>query len=83
MSDKFSSRFQRFKRFYHRNDTVFACIGLVVGMHIVWWQIQQNKNFVPKHERIRKLGPIPVIYLDEIGKDISPQSSSKSSQEKK
>jgi hypothetical protein len=65
MFENFSSRLQTFKRFYHRNDTAFACIGLVIGMHIVWWQLQQNKRLVPKESRLKHIGPLPVVYLDE------------------
>jgi hypothetical protein len=65
MFEKLSSSLQKLKRFYHRNDTAFACIGLVIGMHVVWWQIQQNKKLVPKESRLKHIGPITVPYLDE------------------
>ena len=66
MFEKLSSRFQTFKRFYIRNDSLFACIGLFIGGHIVWWQIQQNKNLVPRDKRLKHIGPFAVPYLDDI-----------------
>lgn len=56
---------ERLRRFYHRNDVIFWCSGLVIFSHIVWWQIQQNRAFVSKKDRVHKLGPFEVPYLDE------------------
>lgn len=55
----------RVKRFYHRNNVLFWCIGTIGIGHLFWWQVQQNRLFIGKHERRRTLGPIPVPYLDE------------------
>jgi hypothetical protein len=57
---------ERFKRFYRRNDTLFMCGGLFVFAHIVWWEIQQNRSFVTSEDRVRKLGPFTIPYLDEL-----------------
>lgn len=57
---------ERFKRFYRRNDTLFMCSGLIVFGHIVWWEVQQNRTFVNKQERVRHLGPLSIPYLDEL-----------------
>ena len=56
---------QRLVRFYKRNDITFACIGLIIFGHIAWWQVQQNRLFVDKKDRVRHLGPISIPYLDE------------------
>ncbi len=56
----------RFKKFYRRNDIAFWCAGLIIFGHVFWWEIQQNKAFVPKHDRVRKVGPFTVPYLDEL-----------------
>jgi hypothetical protein len=65
MFEKISYRFQTAKLFFRRNNTAFACVALIFGMHVVWWQVQQNKNLVSRDQRIRHIGPIRVPYLDE------------------
>lgn len=62
---KIVPEFERFKRFLKRNDTLFACLGLVICGHIVWWEIQQNRNIIPKESRIKHIGPIQVPYIDD------------------
>jgi hypothetical protein len=56
---------ERLRRFYRRNDIIFWCTGLIVSGHIVWWQLQQNRKFVAKKDRLQHLGPFEVPYLDE------------------
>ena len=56
---------ERLVRFFRRNDALFACTSLVIFGHIAWWQVQQNKLFVPKKERTRHIGPFEIPYLDE------------------
>ena len=73
---------QRAVRFFKRNDTVFYFAGLFVFGHIFWWQVQQNKAFISTAERRRYLGPIPIIYLDEIDYFKKKQSSNQISDEK-
>jgi hypothetical protein len=63
---KESFSWDRFKRFYRRNDTLFYSIGVIVLMHVFWWQIQQNRAYVHPEERRRYLGPFKIIYLDEL-----------------
>lgn len=57
--------FTRLRRFYQRNDVLFWCAGLVVFSHVVWWQIQQNRAFVSRKDRVHKIGPFEIPYLDE------------------
>ena len=64
MKEPFS--WQRAVRFFKRNDTLFYFAGLFVFGHVFWWQVQQNKAFISTAERRRHLGPIPIVYLDEI-----------------
>ena len=59
------SSWERFKRFYKRNDIIVWSFGLVVFGHLFWWEIQHNPAFVPKHERKHQLGPVKIPYLDE------------------
>lgn len=61
-----SDTWDRIRKFYRRNDVLFACIGLVVFTHIVWWEVQQNKAIVSKQDRVRHLGPFKIPYLDEL-----------------
>lgn len=61
-----SSYWDRAKKFYRRNDSLFWCAGLFVFMHIVWWEVQQNRAFVSREERVRHLGPFNIPYLDEL-----------------
>ncbi len=56
----------RAMRFYRRNDTTFWCLGCIFLGHVFWWQVQQNRAFVDVHDRRRTLGPIPVVYIDEL-----------------
>lgn len=56
---------ERFKRFYRRNDLLFWCTGLIVLSHILWWEIQQNRAFVSKRDRVERIGPFKLPYLDE------------------
>jgi hypothetical protein len=58
--------YERFKLFYKRNDISFWSIGLIAVTHFLWWEIQQNKGFVHKEDRVRKLGPFTIPYLDEL-----------------
>jgi hypothetical protein len=58
--------YERFKLFYKRNDILFWSLGLIGVTHFLWWEIQQNKGFVRKEERVRKLGPFTIPYLDEL-----------------
>jgi len=57
--------YERFKLFYKRNDILFWSFGLLGVTHFLWWEIQQNKGFVRKEDRVRKLGPFTIPYLDE------------------
>lgn len=61
-----SNYWNRIKLFYKRNDILFACSGLVVFVHVFWWQVQQNKAFVHKEDRLKHIGPIKIPYLDEL-----------------
>ena len=65
-SDNLSARLERIKRFYKRNNTLFNSLGLIICGHIVWWEIQQNKAFIPKEQRIKHIGPITIPYIDEL-----------------
>lgn len=56
----------RFKKFYRRNDIGFSCLGLVIFMHIVWWQVQQNPRVVHQEDRTRHIGPFKIPYIDEL-----------------
>ena len=56
----------RFRNFYKRNEVAFWSVGLFVFAHVFWWQIQQNPALVPVEKRRRYLGPIKIIYLDEL-----------------
>jgi hypothetical protein len=61
-----SARWVRARNFYKRNSMAFWSAGLVVFLHVFWWQIQQNPNLVPVHQRKRSVGPFKVYYLDEL-----------------
>ena len=71
---------ERFKRFFKRNDIFFACTALLVVTHFAWWQVQQNKAFVDVKDRKRSIGPFTIPYLDETEyfKKLSKNKSSKS-----
>ncbi|CAF0738637.1 unnamed protein product [Brachionus calyciflorus] len=60
-----SDRWLTFKRFIKRNEIVFYTFGLLAFSHLVWWEIQQIRSFVPKKERVDHLGPFKIPYLDE------------------
>jgi hypothetical protein len=66
MFDKFWYRFERAKWFYRRNDSLFIGLGLVIGMHILWWEVQHNKAFIPKDNRLKHIGPFTIPYVDEL-----------------
>lgn len=57
---------ERLKRFYRRNNTLFWCAGILAFGHFFWWNVQQNRAFVSKHERREYIGPIKIPYLDEL-----------------
>ena len=65
MQNNFKYKLERFRRFYRRNDSLFHCLGLVFCMHFVWWEVQQNKKFIPKEQRLEHIGPFKIPYLDD------------------
>ena len=69
------SSWERFRRFYKRNDILVWSLGLIVGGHLFWWEIQHNPAFVPKHERKHQLGPVKITYLDEYFKKPAVENS--------
>ena len=66
-----SSYWFRIKRFYRNNGIIFKLGGLFIGGHLFWWQVQQNRVFVPQDRRKHNIGPFKIPYLDELepGKD--------------
>ena len=66
----------RVKRFYRNYGIVLHLGGLFIGGHLLWWQIQQNPLFVNPEHRARKVGPIKIVYLDELEKSKSEEKSS-------
>ncbi len=56
----------RIKRFYNRNFTSIWACSLLIFPQLFWWQLQHNPAIVPREKRRRYIGPVPVLYLDEL-----------------